>query len=135
MLTARCSILSGVLSPTVTLKGSVSCPTIRLGLLLLIAFALALLPVVAGDHHGATHGVHASVEHTHSTDLEPCMPDHGVAGECAAASGCAFCGVRHHDTGATVVQDRPAFAFFLIVSERGQRPVPDIHPPRPSVAV
>lgn len=106
-----------------------------LGLLFLIALALAVLPVLAEEHHAATHDAHVSFDHTHSIDLEPCTQDHAVDGDCAAISSCPVCVVRHHDTGASVALAIPGFGFPRTSPETGQCPAPDIHPPRPSVAV
>jgi hypothetical protein len=104
------------------------------GLLFLFVLVLAVLPVLAGEHHAATHNDHAGFEHSHAIDLEPCTQDHAVDGECAAISSCPVCVIRDHDAGARVGVENPGSIIRLTRPERGQNPAPDIHPPRPSVA-
>lgn len=106
----------------------------RLGLLFLIALALAFLPVLGVAHHAAAHEAHASVDHGHPVDLEPGTQDHAVDSDCAAISGCPVCVVRHNDAGARVAHENPGSLFFLMGPEQGQSPVPDPQPPRPSLA-
>jgi hypothetical protein len=107
----------------------------RLGLLLLIAFALAVLPVLTGEHHAATHEAQFSFDHTHLADLEPCTQDHAVDGDCAAISNCPVCVVRHHDADAGFALATPGSVYPRTGPEAGQSPAPDIQPPRSSVAV
>lgn len=106
----------------------------KLGLLFLIALTLAVLPVLAGEHHAATHDAQVTFDHTYSIDLEPCTPDHAVDSDCAAVSSCPVCVIRHHEASARLVLSVSGTGLLPTGPKTGQSPAPDIHPPRPSVA-
>lgn len=114
--------------------GAVSRSIMKLGLLFLTLLALAVLPVLAGEHHAATHDGHVSFDHVQSIDLEPCTQDHAVDSDCAAVSSCPVCVIRHHEAGARLVASISGTGLLQTSPKTGQSPAPDIHPPRPSVA-
>jgi hypothetical protein len=97
---------------------------------LLIALALVLLPIVAGDHHAEAHGAQSSVEHIHSIDPEHCTQDHALDGECAAISSCPVCVVRKQDAGKGASPETFNANFFQPGPVRGNRVTPDTDPPR-----
>lgn len=107
---------------------------VRLGLLVLMAIALVLLPVISGEHHARTHVDQVSVEHVHAADQQPCTQDHAADADCAAMSNCPVCTLRHtKDNLAAPPPDR-GFVAAMIDRNVGYLTIPDIRPPRISVA-
>jgi hypothetical protein len=105
----------------------------RLVVLMLIALALSLLPILAGDHHAQAHAGEHGIEH--QLVEAPCAQDHGNVPDCAALGGCPVCVIRGQFDGPAVMPEGFDWTSPATAVAFGHSPAPDIHPPRSSVAV
>jgi len=99
-----------------------------------MAIVLVLLPVISGEHHAGSHVHQTSVEHVHASDLQLCTQDHAADAECAAMSNCPVCTLRQTgDDSATQLRESGVFAA-MIDHNVSHLTLPDVRPPRISVA-
>jgi hypothetical protein len=115
--------------------GVISRAAVRLGLLLLAALILGVLPAIAGEHHAPAYGDKAGVEHVHVTDLEPCAQDQAANGECAAIGNCPVGALRDYPNVRAHPPEPPVLPFPALSAMLGRSIMPEIQPPRRTVFI